>query len=136
MPPNIQRFLPVIAIGLALIFILPALTKKHTTGPSTTTKAANTQQAMNLVDKSEQQYLTAHGRYSSHVADLIAFAPALASDLGGGVTVALDVSSDGATYFAQVASDSLSLTRARDKTKVLAENCLSLKSGANCPAVK
>jgi len=66
----------------------------------------------------------------------LTLAPALASDLGGGVTVALDVSSDGATYFAQVASDSLSLTRARDKTKVLAENCLSLKSGANCPAAK
>ena len=136
MPPQIQRYLPLIVIGLALIFILPALTKKHTTGPSTSTKAANTLQAMLLVDKSEQQYLTAHNRYSSHVADLIALAPALASDLGTGVTVTVDVSSDGGTFFAQVLSDSLSLTRARDKTKVLADSCLSLKSGANCPAAK
>ena len=136
MPPNMQRFLPLVLIGALLIFVLPALLKKHSTGPSTKTKAADTQQTMNLVDKSEQQYLTAHSRYSSHVADLIALAPALAGDLGGGVTVALDVSSDGATYFAQVVSDSLSLTRARDKTNVIAQSCLALKSGANCPAAK
>ena len=132
MPPNLQRFLPLLLIGAVLVFILPSLTKKRATGPNTKTKVANTRQAMDLVDKTEQQYLTAHSRYSSHVADLVALAPALAGDIGSGVVVMLDVGSDGATYFAQVASDSLSLTRARDKTKVLAKNCLALKSGASC----
>ncbi len=51
-----------------------------------------------------------------------------------GVAVAIDVSTDGKTYVAQVASDSLSLTRARNPSKLLSQGCVSLKSGAKCPA--
>lgn len=133
MPPNIQRFLPMIVIFAALIFILPLINKKSSGGPSTSTKATSTLQAMDSVGKAEQAYLAAHGRYSAQVADLVALAPALATTIGGGVTVSLDVSTDGKTYFAQAASDSLSVTSARNQTKVLASSCLSLKSGANCP---
>jgi len=134
MPPNIQRFLPMIVIFAALIFILPLLTKKSSGGgPSTSAKATSTQQAMTSIGTSEQTYLAAHGRYSAHVADLVALAPALATALGGGVTVSLDVSTDGKTYFAQAASDSLSLTSARNETKQIAQSCLVLKSGATCP---
>ena len=134
MPPNIQRFLPLLVIFAAVLFILPMISKKHSSGPSTKTKAASTLQAIDLVGKGELQYLTANGRYSSHVADLVALMPSLAAKLGGGVTVTIDVSTDGKTYFAQAASDSLSVTRARNESKVLASSCLSLKSGANCPA--
>ena len=133
MPQNIQRFLPMIVIFAALIFILPLLNKKKSSGPSTSTKATSTLQAMDSVGKAEAQYLAAHGRYSSHVADLVGLTPALATALGGGVTVSLDVSTDGKTYYAQAASDSLSLTSARSGAKTLASSCLSLKSGANCP---
>jgi hypothetical protein len=134
MPPNIQRYLPMLLIFAALVFILPQLTKKHSSGLSTKQKATNTQQAMNLVGSTEKSYLAAHGRYSAQVADLVALAPAIANDIGGGVTVTLDVSTDGKTYVAEAASDSLSLTRARNANKVLADSCVSLKSGATCPA--
>lgn len=134
MPPNLQRYLPMLLIFAALVFILPQFTKKSSGGLSTGTKATNTQQAMDLVGSTEQSYLAAHGRYTARIADLVAISPALVGDLGGGVTVTLDVSSDGKTYVAQAVSDSLSLSRARSTSKVLATSCVSLKSGATCPA--
>jgi hypothetical protein len=133
-PPNIQRYLPMLLLAAALLFILPQLTKKHSSGPSTKTKAESTQQAMNQVGTAEKSYLAAHGRYTDKLADLIALTPALAANLGLGVAVVLNVSTDGKTFVAQVASDSLSLTRARNPSKLLSQGCVSLKSGAKCPA--
>ena len=39
MPPNIQRFLPFILIAFLLLFVLPALLKKHSSGPNAKTRA-------------------------------------------------------------------------------------------------
>jgi hypothetical protein len=134
-PPNVRRLLPMFIIVAAVLFILPALTRKHSSGPSSATKATTTFAAMTSVEKSEQQYLTAHARYTSHVADLLTLAPALAGDLST-VAIQLDVSSDGQTFLAHVSSDVLGLVRARGKTASVANTCTILKSGkgVSCPA--
>jgi len=110
--------------------------KKHTSGPSASTSATETIDAMNLIDKGEQGYKTAHGRFTPHLADLLPLNTRLASDLAIGLVVQLDVSANGQRFLAQVASNVLSLVRARNSGKVTAQSCLILKSGSGvkCPA--
>jgi hypothetical protein len=136
MPPNFQRFLPFILIAAVVLFIVPQLLKKRTSGPSASTRAAQTIDAMNLIDKGEQSYKTAHGRFTVHLADLLPLNNRLASDLAIRLGVQLDVSTNGQRFLAQVASDVLSLVRARTDNKVTAQSCLILKSGSGvkCPA--
>jgi hypothetical protein len=135
-PPNFQRFLPFILIAFVLLFVLPAILKKHTSGPNAKTRATDTIGALNLIDQGEQTFKTAQGRYTSHLADLVPGHPQLAADLAIGLVVSLDTSTDGQTYLARVSSDIFSLVRARTGTKVTAKSCLVLKSGSgvNCPA--
>src|SRR6266496_2130768 len=135
MPPNYRRFLPLILIALVVIVALPSLRKKHSSAPSAATIAAATVDAMNLIDKGEQRYMTAHGGFTPHLADLLPLNPRLARDLAIHLGVQLDVSSDGQRFLAQVASDVLSLVRARTGEKVTAQSCLILKSGSDvkCP---
>ena len=136
MPPNFRRFLPFVLIALVFLFIVPTLFKKHASGPSTSTRAKQTIDAMNLIDKAEQSYRDAHGRFTSHLADLLPLRKQLASDLAIGLSVQLDASTNGQSFLARVASDVLSLVRARDGNKVTAQSCLILKSGSGvaCPA--
>src|SRR5216684_59204 len=136
MPPNFQRFLPFVLIAVVLFFVLPARLKKHNSGPSAGTRAAQTIDAMNLIDEGEQRYKTAHGRFTPHLADLLPLNTRLASDLAIRLGVQLDVSSNGQSFLAQVGSDVLSLVRARSDNKVTAQSCLILKSGSGvkCPA--
>jgi hypothetical protein len=96
MSPNIRRFLPLLVVAAAILFIIPTLTKKkHNSSASSKTAAAATTDAMRIVTNSEGTYLAAHGRYTSHLADLVALSPRLAADLSAGVTVALDVATVG-----------------------------------------
>jgi hypothetical protein len=134
-PPNFQRFLPLILIALVVFFLVPSLLKKHTSGPSAGTRATQTIDAMNLIDKGEQGYKTAHGRFTAHLADLLPLNTRLASDLAVGLGVQLDISTNGQSFLAQVASNVLSLVRARNSVKVTAQSCLILKSGSSvkCP---
>jgi hypothetical protein len=136
MPPNFRRFLPFMLIAVVFLFVVPTLFKKHTSGPSTSTRATETIGAMNLIDKGEQSYRAAHGRFTSHLADLLPLRKQLAGDLAIGLSVQLDASTNGQSFLAQVASDALSLVRARDGDKVTAQSCLILKSGSGvtCPA--
>ena len=136
MPPNFRRFMPFVLIAVVFLFLVPTLFKKHTSGPSTSTRAAQTIDAMNLIDKGEQGYRAAHGRFTSHLADLLPLRKHLAGDLAIGLSVQLDASTNGQSFLAQVASDVISLVRARDGNKVTAQSCLILKSGSGitCPA--
>jgi hypothetical protein len=137
MPADFRRFMPLILIALVVIVFVPALFKKHSSsGPNAATRAKQTIGAMNLIDKGEQSYMAAHGRFTKNLADLIATNRGLAGDLAIGLDVQLDVSTDGQSYLAQVASDVLSLVRSRDKSKILAQSCLVRKSGSGvkCPA--
>ncbi len=136
MPPNFRRFLPLILIMAFLLFLLPTLLKKKTSGPASSTQATQTINAMKLIDKAEQSYRTAHGGYTAHLADLVATSHGLASDLVTGLAVQLDAGSDRQSFFAQVESSVLRLVRARSGKKLIADSCLILKSGSGvaCPA--
>ncbi len=136
MPPNFQRFLPFALMAVVLLFVVPALLKKHSSGPSVGARSAATIDAMNLIDKGEQHYKTANGRFTPHLADLLPLNTRLASDLAIGMGVQLDVGTSGQSFLAQVASDVLRLVRARSDNKVTAQSCLILKSGSGvkCPA--
>ena len=85
-----QRFLPFILIAFLLLFVLPAILKKHTSGPNSKTRATDTIGAMNLIDQGEQTFKTAHGRYTAHLADLVPGHKQLAADLAIGLDVTLD----------------------------------------------
>jgi hypothetical protein len=135
-PPNFQRFLPIILIVFVLLVVLPAIFRKSTsTGPSSSTLSTETIAAMGIVDKSEQTFRASHKGYTSHVADLLALTPALGQDLADGIEVQLDVSSNGQTYYAQVASSVLGMTRGRSAGKEITNGCVVIKSnsGVACP---
>jgi hypothetical protein len=136
-PPNLRRFLPYLLIAAVLLFVLPTLLQKKSTtsGPNAATRAAQTINAMNLIDKGEQSYKAAHATYTPHLADLLPISHKLASDLVIGLAVQLDAGSNGQSFFAQVESDVLSLVRARSGKKLIANSCLILKSGSGvaCP---
>jgi len=136
-PANFQRFLPIILIGFVLLFVLPALLKKKSSsGSSSKTQAAQTIDAVNLIDRAEQSYRMAHGRFTPHLADLVPSHPRLATDFAIGLDVTLDTETGGQGYLQQVASSVLSLVRARSGNKVVAHSCLVVKSasGVACPA--
>ena len=136
MPPNLRRFLPLILVAFFLLFLLPTLLKKKSTsGLSASAIATQTIGAMNLIDKGEQAYKTAHGRYTPHLADLVATSHGLTNDLVVGLAVQLDAGSDGQSFIAQVESSVLSLVRARSGKKLIAHSCLIVKSGSGvaCP---
>lgn len=137
MQPNLRRFLPFILIAVFLFVLLPALLKKgSSSGPSAGTLSQETIAATNLVDQAELRYKAAHGRYTGHLADLLSLNNKLGADLVDGVTVQLDVGTDGQSYFAEVGSKVLTLVRAREGTKTIARGCLVVKSGSGvkCPA--
>jgi hypothetical protein len=135
-PPNFQRLLPLILVGVLVLFIVPSLLrKKSSSGSSASTRATRTIDAMNRIDKGEQTYKAAHGAYTSHLADLLTVSHELADDLVTGLAVQLDAGSNGKSFYAQVESDVLSLVRARNGKKLIANSCLVLKSGSGvkCP---
>jgi hypothetical protein len=134
-PPNLARYLPLILIAFFALLIVPTLLKKkHTSGPNASTRAAQTIDAMNRIDKGEQRFRTAHGGYTSHLADLVPDSHGLARDLVIGLGVDLDAGTRGQSFYARVESDVLILVRARDGTKLVARTCLVLKSssGVKC----
>jgi type II secretory pathway pseudopilin PulG len=137
MSPQFRRFLPLILIVLVLFTILPLLSRRGgTSGPSAAERSRQTQEAMRLIDRGEQAYRAAHGRYTDRLADLLPGQRRLAADLVLGLSVQLDVSADGKTYVAQVVGDVISLVRSRSGGRLVANNCLVLKTGSGvaCPA--
>jgi len=135
-PPNLQRFLPVILIAFVLLFILPAILHKSSSkGVSSGTLSDETKAALGFVDKAELAYKAEHKGYTSHVSDLLQLTPALGHDLADGIGVQLDVSTDGQTYYAQVVSNVLGMVRSRNGAKQIANGCVVLKSGSGvkCP---
>ncbi len=117
--PNLRRYLPFVLVAFFLVIVLPSLFRKGTTTSTGTpaSQSAATIEALNLVDRSEQRYQAAHGRYTPHLADLLAESHVLATDLADGLVIQLDTSSDGHTYYALVESPVLILLRARDNAQ-------------------
>ncbi len=136
MSPQLRRYLPFILGAFVLLVLLPSLLRKSSSSTTASTQSTEAIRTLDLVDRSEQQYQSAHGTYSSQIADLIVESHPLAQDLADGVTVQLDVSTDGKSYLALVQNTALSLVRARDAGKLVAESCVIVKSGSgvSCPA--
>jgi hypothetical protein len=136
-PANFQRFLPLILIIFLLLFVLPAILKHHSSSKGLTSKelSQETIATTTKVDALQQQFRTAHKGYTDSVADLLAMDHALGKALGDGVVIALDISTDKQTYYAQVASSVIQLTRAREGAKLISKSCLVVKSssGVVCP---
>ena len=111
MPPNFRRFLPFILIAFFLLIAGQTLFKKKSSGPAASARGTQTIAAINLIDKAEQAYRAANGRFTTHLADLVPLRRTLATDLADRIVMQIDVSSDGHRYLAQVMSDVLSLNR-------------------------
>ena len=135
MPPELRRFLPLMLVVIFAFFLLPNLLhRSHKSGLSDKQKAANTKEAVKLIDRGEQGYNAAHGRFTSHLADLLAANPKIADDLVGGMDVQLDVSTKGQTYLEVVTSDVMRIVRVHNGATIAAQSCLVLKSssGVHC----
>jgi len=135
-PPNFRRYLPFVLIAFFILIAGQTLLKKHSSGPTSNARATQTIGAMNLIDKAEQAYRAANGRFSANISDLVPYGRYLTFDLADGIGIQLDVSSDGHRYLAQVVSNVLSLNRTYDDAKVIAQDCVIVKSGSGvaCPA--
>jgi hypothetical protein len=118
-----------------LLIVPTLLHKKHHSSLSDKDRAARTIDAMSQIHSGEESYLTAHHRFTPHLADLLGANSKLANDLAIGLDVQLDVSTNGKRYLAQVTSDVLRLVREYTGATATARSCLVLKSssGVNCP---
>ncbi len=130
-----RRFAPLLLILAVVFFLVPLLTRSHKGSLSAKEKATRALSAIARIDAAERVYTGARGRYTSHLADLVTRSKGLGDDLATGLTVELDVSSDGHTYLAQVAGEFLGLVRARTGPKLSTDTCVVLKkaSGVKCP---
>jgi len=134
--PNFRRYLPFILIAFFILIAGQTLFKRHSSGKTTSVRATQTIGALNLIRTAEQTYQTKNGRFTSHVADLVPYGRYLTTDLADGIGMQVDVSTDGQRYLEQVISDVLSLNRTIQGTKVIAQDCVIVKSGSGvaCPA--
>jgi len=135
-PPQFRRFLPLILIAFFAFLLVPNLLhRSHKSGLSDSERATRTIEAMKLIEAGEQSYKAVHGRFTQHLADLLPANSKLAGDLAVGLDVRLDVSTNGQSFLAQVASTVLSLVRAHSGATLSAQSCVVLKSssGVNCP---
>ena len=133
---NLQRLLPVLLLVFLLLFVLPSILHKHkSSGLSAKELSQETIAAMTLVAHGQRSYTAEHGGYTRNVADLIQGSRKLAKFIADGVVVQLDASTDGKTYYSQVASGVIVLIRAQTGDVVLASSCDVIKSGGGveCP---
>ncbi len=132
---DLRRFLPILLIAFAALFILPQLFKG---GGSKTLSSKDrgrlTLDAIERIDRAQQRALTSTGRYTSDLAELVARDRVLASELTIPLTVDLDVAGNGKSYLARVSSDIVSAAWSRTGSTVI-RSCRVLRSrtGVDCP---
>src|SRR6266508_1729046 len=118
---DMRRFLPILLIAFAALFILPQLFKG---GSSKTLSAKDrglaTRDAIERIDRGERKVFSTDGKYTPNLVDLVAADKLLASELTVPLTVDLDVSADGKSYLVSVSSDVISVVRARSGDAVVA----------------
>jgi hypothetical protein len=131
-----RRFLPIMLLAFAALFILPQLFR-HSSSTTLSAKGRGTLtlDASQRIDNAEQQVFASSGRYTAHLADLVARDKVLGSELTVPLTTDIDVTDNGKGYLARVSSDVISVARARVGTTVVDRSCRKLKStsGLNCP---
>ena len=132
-----RRFMPILLIAFAALFILPQLFR-HSSSKTLSSKnrAAVTLDAIERIDRAEVKALAA-GSFTGNLADLVAADDKLVSELTVPLQVELDAGTDGKTYVVRVSSDVISYARARNATKVTARSCRVIKSssGVKCPVI-
>lgn len=133
---DVRRFLPIILIAFAALFILPQLFK-HSSSKTLSSKERSqmTRDAMLRIDKAQKAGFGTGGKYTDSLAEIAAKDKVLASELTVPLAVDLSIGTGGKSYLVTVSSDVLSVSRARRGAKVVASNCRVLKSrtGYDCP---
>jgi hypothetical protein len=134
---DVRRFLPIILIAFAALFILPQLFKGGSSSKTLSSKERSqmTRDAMLRIDKAQKASFGADGKYTDSLAEIAAKDKVLASELTVPLLVDLSIGGGGRNYLVTVSSDVLSVSRARSGAKVVASNCRVLKSrtGYDCP---
>lgn len=134
---DIRRFLPILLIAFAALFILPQLFKHGGSSKTLSSKdrSTMTQDAMNRIDKGEKASFTTTGKYTGNLADLVVTDKVLAQELTVPLTVDLDVGTTGKSYVGRVSSDVIAVQRTRSGPKIVSSGCRVLKrgSGVDCP---
>jgi hypothetical protein len=131
-----RRFLPILLIAFAALFILPQLFKGGGGSKTLSSKDRGrlTLDAIERIDRAERQALTSTGRYTTDLTELVARDRVLATELTIPLTVDLDVGGNGKSYLARVSSDIVSAAWSRIGSKIV-RSCRVLKSrtGVDCP---
>jgi hypothetical protein len=131
-----RRFLPIILIAFAALFILPQLFKGGGSKTlSSKDRAEMTRDAMLRIDKGEKAAFAGTGKYTDSLADFVVADKVLAKELTVPLDIDLSTGGDGTSYVVTVSSDVLSASRARKGAKVISSTCRTLKSHISykCP---
>lgn len=133
---DMRRFLPIMLIAFAALFILPQLFRHSSSKTlSSGDRATMTKDAIERIDRAERKVFAATGRYTDKLADLAVRDKVLARELTVPLAIELSAGSNGKSYVASVSSDVLSVARARSGGKVVVRTCRVVKSssGVDCP---
>jgi hypothetical protein len=132
---DLRKYLPLLIIAFAALFILPQLLNRGGSSKtlSSDDRAALTLDAINRIDRAETKRFTADKTYTSNLSDLVQQDKQLAIDLTVPLAVEIDVGTDGKSYLVRVSSDVISFARARSNGKITAANCRELKKDVDCP---
>jgi len=133
---DMRRFLPLILIAFAALFIVPQLFKGSSSKTlSSKERSTMTRDAMLRIDKAQTAAFAADGKYTDSLAELVAGDKVLAAELTVPLLIDLSIGAGGTSYVVTISSDVLSVARARKGEKVVASNCRVLKSrtGYSCP---
>jgi hypothetical protein len=133
---DMRRFLPIILLAFAALFILPQLFKGSSSKTlSSKDRAMMTRDAMLRIDKAEKAAFAKTGKYTDSLADLVVADKVLARELTVPLDIDLSTGAAGRSYVVTASSDVLSASRARKGAKVVSSSCRTLKSGTGykCP---
>jgi hypothetical protein len=134
---DMRRFLPILLIAFAALFILPQLFKGGGGSKTLSTKDRGrlTLDAIGRIDRAQQKEFSSSGKYTDDLAQLAARDKVLAAQLTIPLAVDLDISGNGKSYLARVSSDIVSTVISRTGPTVF-RSCRVLKSrtGVDCPA--
>jgi hypothetical protein len=134
---DMRRFLPIILIAFAALFILPQLFKGKGSSKTLSSKdrAVMTRDAMLRIDSGEKAAFAKTGKYTDSLADFVVADKVLAKELTVPLTIDLSTGGDGKSYVVTISSDVLSVSRARKGPKVVSSSCRTIKSrtGYKCP---
>jgi hypothetical protein len=133
---DMRRFLPIILIAFAALFILPQLFKGSGSKTlSSKDRALMTRDAMLRIDSAQKASFAKSAKYTDSLADLVVADKVLAKELTVPLTIDLSTGAGGKSYVVTVSSDVLSVSRARNGAKVVSSSCRALKGriGYKCP---